>query len=826
MKRLIPAAVVALSLSLTGLDAAAQQDPSAGMQAGSPGDGQQAPAPWPRQVPLSNGLALVYQPQVQQWKDDDINFRAAVSVTLNGSSDPVFGVIWATAQTEVDQVSRTVILDGLQLLRANFPSMADGGASVLADMRQFYASNPPDAVPLDFLQASLGASQTARAQGVPVLNTPPRIIVSTTPALLVPVHGTTVVKPVAGTNLSRVINTRFLILRNGARPPYYLHVYDGWMQAPSVDGPWQVAKNPPASLNTTAQQLSKAGVVDLLDGGPNAKRKPSLAGGAPTIYVAHDAAELVVFAGKPDFVPITGTGLLWANDTTSDVIIDTTSNLYYVLLSGRWYSASSLDGPWSYVANNALPASFAQIPANTPAGVVLSTIAGTPQAQEAVIASTIPQTATVPRVNGPAFTPAFDGAPQFRPIDGTPLSYVVNSDLPLIRVAPDSFYAVQTGVWFTASNVTGPWIIATSVPPVIYAIPPSSPLFYVTYVKIYETTPDSVYVGYTPGYTGSVVSADGTVVYGTGYWYQPWIGDDFYPVPLTYGINAVPIYNPYVGFAYAFGYPAALDPYWYWGTPYYAPAYWGTTCCGTVSANTNVYRAYGDTVASGTRSWYEDSNGKVGTTAQGSYANARTGTTGTYSGSRSYNPNNGNLDTSTNRTFNTANGTSGSVDRSGQYDTETGARTYDSNMSATTAGGSTVDRSASASMGSDGFQRDASTTVNDAQTGQSYTHDSGSPGGGYYAGDDGNVYRNNGNGWEQNRSDGSWQPAGDQDWASREAGARDDAGSRYGGGDWRGGGFDGGDRGGFGGGGWGGGRAFGGGDGFGGGFRGGGFGRR
>ena len=256
--------------------------------------------------------------------------------------------------------------------------------------------------------------------------------------------------------------------------------------------------------------------------------------------------------------------------------------------------------------------------------MVLSTVAGTPQAEEAVIAAGIPQTAKVPLTNGPTFVSAIDGTPVMKPIAGTTLSYVANSDLPIIQVAPDSWYAVQTGVWFTAPQLTGPWRIATSVPPAIYSIPPSSPLYYVTYVQIYQSTPQYVYTGYTPGYTGSVVTNEGTVVYGTGYWYDPWVGTEYYPVPLTWGIDAVPIYNPYVGFAYGFGYPAALDPYWYWGTPWYAPAYWGTTCCGTVSEATNVYRAYGDTVASGTRTWYQDSNGKVGTTAQGNYYNNRT----------------------------------------------------------------------------------------------------------------------------------------------------------------------------------------------------------
>ena len=63
-----------------------------------------------------------------------------------------------------------------------------------------------------------------------------------------------------------------------------------------------------------------------------------------------------------------------------------------------------------------------------------------------------------------------------------------------------------------------------TVPPVIYTIPPSSPLHYVTYVQVYGYTPSVVYVGYTPGYYGTVVSSDGVVVYGTGYYYPPYIG--------------------------------------------------------------------------------------------------------------------------------------------------------------------------------------------------------------------------------------------------------------------------------------------------------------
>ena len=72
----------------------------------------------------------------------------------------------------------------------------------------------------------------------------------------------------------------------------------------------------------------------------------------PAIYVSHIPAELLVFKGQPNFQPIGGTSLLWATNTTADVLVNTADNRTYVLLSGRWYNAPSLDGPWSYVASH------------------------------------------------------------------------------------------------------------------------------------------------------------------------------------------------------------------------------------------------------------------------------------------------------------------------------------------------------------------------------------------------------------------------------------------------------------------------------------------
>ena len=125
-------------------------------------------------------------------------------------------------------------------------------------------------------------------------------------------------------------------------------------------------------------------------------------------------------------MPIVGTQLLWASNTTNDVLIDTTQQR---LLRAARRTLVQVVGDWPVrgpsLPSNALPPDFAQIPPTSLAGAVLPSVAGTPQAQEAAIANTIPQTATVPLKNGPKFTPSFDGPPQYSPIPGTPLTYVV-----------------------------------------------------------------------------------------------------------------------------------------------------------------------------------------------------------------------------------------------------------------------------------------------------------------------------------------------------------------------------------------------------------------
>ena len=103
--------------------------------------------------------------------------------------------------------------------------------------------------------------------------------------------------------------------------------------------------------------------------------------------------------------------------------------------------------------------------------------------------------------------------PEFLLIQGTEVYYGVNTPQDVFRVK-GVYYCCSAGVWFMSVSQQGPWVLCTEVPKEIYAIPATHPKHNVTYVYVYDSTPDVVYVGYTPGYTGCYISGR-TVVYGT-----------------------------------------------------------------------------------------------------------------------------------------------------------------------------------------------------------------------------------------------------------------------------------------------------------------------
>ncbi len=815
-------AVAAATLQYPGASAAVAR--STTDQASAPA---QAPAPkpppppvtaltdtgWPRMILGSDAKILVYQPQIDSWDGFHLQGRMAVSVTPTtpAGASAIYGIVIMAAEANIDKDAGLVTLDKMTVKSVSFPGSGKKGKAWAEMIQHDGAMLGP--ISLERFQAALAVTAAEHVgDAVPVKNDPPAINIATVPSMLVLIDGEPVYRDVAGTTLMRVLNTRPLILRTTGGT-FYLKIFDGWMQTSALAGDWVVAPSVPADVNTALQKVVAMKVADLLIGGDpkDPKTAPSLKTQVPKIFVATTPTELIVFQGDPTFTAVTGTNLIYASNTTGRVFVDTNNQKAYALITGRWFEGpSNLKGPWGFVAGDQLPDDFKKIPDDSPVENVKASIPGTEQAEEAVVSNSIPQTAKVKRSEA-RFDPTFDGAPKIEPIAGTQLQYVVNASMPIIQIGtPAEYFGVQNAVWFVSSSLEGPWLVATTVPSSIYSIPASSPLHYVTYVKVYDATPDYVIVGYTPGYSGVYVS-NGCIVYGTGYYYNPWIGTMWYGPPVTYGFGVAIAYTPWAGWHVGFGFgwswgvsTVAIGwgwgPYPWWGGygwgAYYPYAYhggvvaWGPRGVGVwgpgyfAGTTGNVYSRWGSTTAvTRTSGGYNAWTGNAWAGRAGSAYNSRTGVA--------------------------AAGQRGSV-----------GNVYTGNYASGSRGAAVNTRTGSAVAG-------RSATVGNAYSGNEVTARQGvarGPDGGttsygsirgdeggvarvgnnVYAGHDGNVYRNTGNGWEQHTPGSGWQNSGganastlDRERSGRINGNWQSGAARSGGfhgGGWGGGGFGGGGR--------------------------------
>jgi hypothetical protein len=535
----------------------------------APASNESSETPWPRRVTNGSTTITIYEPQVDSWDGHEIVARNAVGIQRAGQLDPTYGVVTVHAITLVDKSSRNVSLENIRLDGGDFPSARESSQDYMKLLHDNFPKTL-DGLSLDRLQISLVVPPEQLKGSKQLNNTPPKIIFSTLPALLVYVDGPPAYRPVAGTELQRVINTRVLLLKD-KDGQHYLHIWDGYLTSPGLEGPWTVAAKPPTGTAEAERQVAVSQMpVDAFnqpaEGATNAP--PSLArNAAPQIYVATEPTELIVFDGDPNFVPINGTHLLYVANTTGNVFRLLTDQRNYVLISGRWFRAPSLDGPWQYVPANQLASDFASIPDNSPKENVKASIPGTQQATEALLANAIPDSAAVQR-NMQMQPPQIDGPPELRSIGGTPLYYVANSGTPIIKVDEKSWFSCENGVWYSATSINGPWIVADSVPAVIYTIPPGSPLHYLTYVRVYGANSEVVYTGYTPGYLGTEVE-DGVVVYGSGFYYSPWVGSVWYGYPVSWGFGWGPCWTPWYDWCFAFGFG------WGWWGGWGCHPWWG-----------------------------------------------------------------------------------------------------------------------------------------------------------------------------------------------------------------------------------------------------------
>src|SRR5438094_3275938 len=658
-------------------------------QSGDPG--------WPREKYSKGSRLIIYQPQVEDWKNlQELSWRMAVSLTPKGGKE-VVGVVEMKGNTDVDNFAKIVMITNPQVTGTYFPSLDPATAE---KMQQLFKNFVPPTITISLHRLIASLPMPQAPAGVQLNNDPPNIFVGYRPSILLSVDGEPALSDVPKTNLKFVVNTQWPLFFDSENSSYYVPVGQQWLTASSLDGQWSPTKKLPRDMSKVAQEKQWSALKKFIPPPANPKSV------TPDVFYSDKQAEVILFDGQPVYAQIPDTQLTYATNTDSVVFVYTSTQQFYYLTAGRWFSAMDLQGPWAYATPD-LPADFAKIPLNSPASAILATVPGTDEAKDAVLLAQVPTTMTIKPAEAQAKVKVeYGGEPKFEPIKGTSMSYATNTRDKVIKVG-DVYYLCLQGVWFMSPNPQGPWTTAKSVPQEIYAIPPSSPVYNLTYVTQTANPDGTVTANYTAGYLGGFIlgAATGAIIAnGSGYWWPPYAyGGYYYPYAATYCGGYY--YGGY-GYHYATPYYNSATGAYGWKQTAYGP-YGSATRGAAYNPYTGTY-ARGASVSTpyGTRSAAQAYNPYTGTyaqTRQGSSPNAQWGSSYVSRGNKS----------ATMGHYSTANGTVAGISGS-QGGKAAGA--------STAWGNTAVGKTASGNM---------------------------------YAGHDGNVYKNTGNGW-QKYDNGSW----------------------------------------------------------------------
>ena len=515
---------------------------------------------WPIEFESKDGsVTTLYQPQPESFKDNVLEGRMAVTIKPP-YDDLIFGALWFKARMSTDKENRIVVLEKMDILKSHFPDMmSEEKINEFSDFLTAEMESWDLEMSLDRILASLEEVDNLRQLSDRINNDPPPIYFRTTPTVLVIIDGDPILKKDNDSGLEYVLNTPFFIVKDLNNANYYMRGGSFWYVSEEILFGWESTKKVPSRVKKFARRNLEKKESDATT---QSYRE------APELIVVTKPSELVIVDGEIDYNAIEGTKLLYVANTESDIIMDINSQNHYLLLAGRWYFSKTLqDGDWKFSDPGDLPEDFKNISEDSEMASVRSSIPGTSEAQTSLLEQYIPQTATVDRKEA-KLEVRYDGNPQFERIEGTDVAYAINTDKSVLMI-DNTYYCVDDAIWFRSDKATGPWEVCVVRPDEIDLIPPESPVYNVKYVYIYDYTPDFVYMGYLPGYTYSYVYG-GVVVYGTGYYYQPWYGYYYFPRPITWGYGVH--YSPYSGWGFSFG----ISYGWIgWGFHPYRLGYWG-----------------------------------------------------------------------------------------------------------------------------------------------------------------------------------------------------------------------------------------------------------
>src|SRR5579864_8240915 len=125
---------------------------------------------WPRQIVKPGGTLIIYQPQVDDWKNfTDITWRQAFQLTPSGGKQ-IVGAATFEGSTEVNTDTHMVFMSNLKVLNTYFPSQ-DPASS--AQLGQLFRTFLPATVNISLERVVAYTPKPQSVKTVPLDNDPP-----------------------------------------------------------------------------------------------------------------------------------------------------------------------------------------------------------------------------------------------------------------------------------------------------------------------------------------------------------------------------------------------------------------------------------------------------------------------------------------------------------------------------------------------------------------------------------------------------------------------------------------------------------------------------
>jgi hypothetical protein len=162
---------------------------------------------WPREIDLTQGVVVIYQPQPEKLEGNQLKARAAVSVKLKGATEPVFGAVWFEARMDTDRAERTATIVDVSVTQVRFPEQDDAKVKKLSALLEKEIPKWQLPISMDRLLTTLDLAEK-RSEATQQINTdPPKILFVSEPAVLISLDGEPRLQQEEGSELMRVINT-------------------------------------------------------------------------------------------------------------------------------------------------------------------------------------------------------------------------------------------------------------------------------------------------------------------------------------------------------------------------------------------------------------------------------------------------------------------------------------------------------------------------------------------------------------------------------------------------------------------------------------------